>query len=64
MSTIPSFLVGLVASGVGYAYLSRELVTSRNQMMLKHFTADGVEPYYPMRKVMSSSALGCKPLLI
>ncbi|CAN0057486.1 unnamed protein product [Ectocarpus sp. 4 AP-2014] len=56
MSTIPSFLVGLVASGVGYAYLSRELVTSRNQLMLKHFNADGVEPYYPLRKVMSSTA--------
>ncbi|CAB1102754.1 unnamed protein product [Ectocarpus sp. CCAP 1310/34] len=50
MSTIPSFLVGLVASGVGYAYLSRELVTSRNQLMLKHFKADGVEPYHPVRK--------------
>ncbi|CAM9780034.1 unnamed protein product [Ectocarpus sp. 12 AP-2014] len=51
MSTIPSFLVGLVASGVGYAYLSRELVTSRNHIMLKHFEADGVEPYYPVPKM-------------
>lgn len=57
MSTIPSFLVGLVASGVGYAYLSRDLVTSRNQLMLKHFKADGVEPYHPVRKVMSSAAV-------
>lgn len=50
MSTIAPFLVGLVASGVGYAYLSRELVTSRNKIMLKHFNAEGVEPYYPPRR--------------
>ncbi|CAM9379457.1 unnamed protein product [Hapterophycus canaliculatus] len=50
MSSIPPFLVGLVASGVGYAYLSRDLVTSRNELMLKHFKADGVEPYYPSAK--------------
>ncbi|CAM9985880.1 unnamed protein product [Pylaiella littoralis] len=52
MSTIAPFLVGLVSSGVGYAYLSRELVTSRNRIMLKHFKAEGVEPYYPPRRKM------------
>lgn len=51
MSSIAPFVVGLIASGAGYAYLSRDLVTSRNELMMKYFKADGVEPYYPGAKV-------------
>lgn len=58
MSTIAPFLVGLVSSGVGYAYLSRELVTSRNRIMLKHFKAEGVEPYYPPRRKVREERSG------
>lgn len=51
MSRVPSFLVGLAVSSVGYTYLSRELVSSRNKLMMTHFKAEGVEPYYPVRRV-------------
>lgn len=57
-------MVGLVASGVSYAYLSRELVTSRNKLIEEHFTAEGAEPalYYPVRKVRNS-LLSSQPIL-
>lgn len=51
MSRVPSFLVGLAVSSVGYTYLSKELVWSRNKLMMTHFKAEGVEPYYPVRRV-------------
>lgn len=47
MSTIAPFVVGLMASGASYAYLSRDLVTSRNAIMSKHLNAGREELYYP-----------------
>lgn len=58
MSRGASFVVGLVVSGVGYTYLSNELVKSRNQLISQHFKAEGVELYDPSaetkRKVRST----------
>lgn len=51
MSRVGPFLVGLAVSSVGYTYLSRELVSNRNKLMMTHFKAEGVEPYYPVRRV-------------
>lgn len=56
MSTIAPLVVGLIASGASYAYVSRELVTSRNGLMLKHFNADREDLFFPVRKVCSSTA--------
>eukprot|EP00903_Cladosiphon_okamuranus_P007165 g6957.t1 len=47
MSKIAPFMVGLIASGASYAYVSRELVTSRNAIMSKHLNADSSSLYYP-----------------
>lgn len=56
MSTIAPFVVGLIASGASYAYISRDLVTSRNAIMSKHLNAGREELYYP-RKVGPAAEL-------
>lgn len=53
MSRASSFFVGLVASGLGYNHVSKKLVRPRNRLMLQHFNAEGVEPYYPHVRTLS-----------
>lgn len=51
MSKVMPFMVGLAVSGMSYAYVSRQVVTSRNQLMTEHLGAKDSELYYPVRRV-------------